>query len=109
MAVKRGGRARRSGGSSKKESEFEARLAPPEEKSGAVGNRAAGKRAAGDTGRLPVDTGKLKLPQDLIEEGQETASVWRIDPVVFAILCLSLLFIAAIAYVIWQGWELPVR
>jgi hypothetical protein len=103
MAVKRGVRARRGSGS-EKESEFEARLAPPEEKSGA-----ASRQAVNDKGALPVNTGELKLPQDLLEEGQEAANFWRIDPVVFALLCFSLLFIAVIAYVIWSGWEPPAR
>jgi hypothetical protein len=88
------------------ETEFEARLTPPEEKKGAANKGEVNKSAAGD-GTLSVNTGDLKLPQELIEEETDGSLFQRIDPAVLVILCLSLVFIASIAYVIWSGWEPP--
>lgn len=100
------------------ETEFEARLTPPEEKKsaankGEVDKSAASKNgddksAAGD-GTLSVNTGDLKLPQELIEDETDGSLFQRIDPAVMVILCLSLVFIASIAYVIWSGWEPPAK
>jgi hypothetical protein len=95
------------------ETEFEARLTPPEEKGaankGEVDKSAANKNgddksAAGD-GTLSVNTGDLKLPQEFVEEGTDGSLFHHIDPAVLVILCISLIFIASIAYVIWSGWE----
>ena len=90
------------------ESEFEAHLAPPEEKRDA----APSAQSSNNDGTLTVNTGDLKLPRDLAEEEEEEEEVHRflpIDPFVFGILCFSLLFIFTIAYIIWSGWEPPQR
>ena len=104
MAIKK--RSRRAGRAKGKnnsgESESEARLAPPEEKGGE-----GGKPAPHNDGTLTVNTGDLKVPQTLTEEEEEVQSFLPVDPFVLAILCLSLLFILAIAYIIWNGWEPP--
>jgi hypothetical protein len=101
MAVKKTRRVRRGGGNNSGESEAAAQLAPPEErKSGGSNNQ-----AAGNDGTLAINTSELKLPQDLIEEKEEVKGFPRIDPVVLAILCFSLVFILGIAYIIWNGWE----
>ncbi|HEX8494689.1 MAG TPA: hypothetical protein VF658_17725 [Pyrinomonadaceae bacterium] len=102
MAIrKRSRRARLArGGNNSGESEYEARLAPLEEKRGA-GNT----QSSNNDGTLAVNTGDLKLPQDLTEEEEEVHSFFPIDPFVFATLCFALLFILTIAYVIWSGWE----
>ena len=104
MAIrKRSRRARRGKGENNSgESEHEARLAPLEERSstGTAQN-------SNNDGVLAVNTGNLKLPQDLTEEEEEVQRFFPIDPFVFAILCFSILFILAIAYIIWSGWEPP--
>jgi hypothetical protein len=98
MAVKK-----RRRGASSGETKSEAQLAPPEEKEGAPVSRP---NPAND-GKLPVNTGELKLPQELVEEETEGPGFQRVDPVVLVILCFSLIFILIIAYVIWSGWEPP--
>jgi hypothetical protein len=103
MAVKKTRRVRRGVGNNSAESEAAAQLAPPEErKSGGSSNQ-----AAANDGTLTLNTSELKLPQDLIEEKEDDKGFPRIDPVVLAILCFSLVFIAFIAYLIWSGWEPP--
>jgi hypothetical protein len=101
MAVKKTRRVRR-GGNNSGESESEAQLAPPEERAGAGSSK-----AAANDGTLNINTSELKLPQDLIEEKKEMTGFLSIDPIVLAILCFSLIFILAIGYVIWSGWEPP--
>ena len=85
------------------ESEFAARLTPPEEKEGA----AAIAQSSRNDDTITVNTGDLKLPRDLTEEEEEVHGFFAIDPFVLVILCFSLLFILAIAYIIWSGWEPP--
>lgn len=103
---KKSRRARRGEGENNSgESKSEARLAPPEEK----GDAARTTQSPDNDGTLTVNTGDLKLPQNLTEE-EEEEEVQRflpIDPFVFAILCFSVLFILAIAYIVWSGWEPP--
>jgi hypothetical protein len=100
---KRSRRARKGTGENNSgESEHEARLAPLEERRGA--DIAPSPH---NDGTLTVDTGDLKLPQDLTEEEEEVHQYFPIDPFVFVILCFSLIFILTIAYVIWNGWEPP--
>jgi hypothetical protein len=117
MAVKKSGRKpalkksahKRRGDSKASASEFEARLTPPEEKNGARRPPQANQNSNNDNGTLAVNTGELKLPQELAEEEEdERKNIFkRIDPAVLTILCLSLLFIAFIACVILYGWEPP--
>ena len=108
MAIRKRSRRKRqgTGENNSGESESEARLTPPEEKRDAAATTA---QSSNNDGTLTVNTGDLKLPQELTEE-EEEEEVRRflpIDPFVFAILCFSLLFILAIAYIIWSGWEPP--
>jgi hypothetical protein len=118
MAVKKSGRKpaskksahKQRGDSKTSESESEARLTPPEEKNGARRPPPqANQNSNTDNGKLAVNTGELKLPQELAdEEEDERKTIFtRIDPAVLTILCLSLLFIAFIACVILYGWEPP--
>lgn len=102
MAIRKRSRRARQGGNNSGESEFEARLAPLEERRGAGSTQ-----GSNNDGTLAVNTGDLKLPQDLTEEEEEVHSFFPVDPFVFATLCFALLFILAIAYVIWSGWEPP--
>jgi hypothetical protein len=99
MAVKK--KSRRAA-SNNGETQSEARLTPPEEKEGARKPQ----NAAGN-GTLPVNTGELKLPQELAEDETEGPLFQHVDPAVLVILCCALIFIAVIAYVVWSGWEPP--
>ena len=105
MAVKgaRRRRARREKNSAE-ESASEARLTPLEEISG--GAERSKQHASQNDGTLVLNTGQLKLPQDFKEE-EEASGFPRIDPALLVILCFSLIFIAVIAYIIWNGWEPP--
>lgn len=104
MAIrKRLRRARqRKGENNSGESEHEARLAPLEERQAANVTQ-----SSNNDGTLAVNTGDLKLPNELSEEEEEAHSFFAIDPFVFGALCFALLFILAIAYIVWSGWEPP--
>lgn len=98
MVVRRDVRPRRRrSGKDSGESEFEARLAPPEERS----------KSDDNDGRISVNTGSLKLPQELVEDDATPGEAAKIDPVVLAIFFLALIFIVVVAFVIWNGWEPP--
>jgi hypothetical protein len=43
----------------------------------------------------------------LTEEETKKSGLLSVDPAVMFILCCSLVFIAVIAFVIWNGWEPP--
>lgn len=102
MAVKKSARKSRGDDNSGK-SKPKPRRTPPKEKA-----QARDSQNPPDDGKLAVDTGELTLPKDLSEEEDKTTSGFlRFDPVVLFILCFSFLFIVAIAYVIWSGWEPP--
>lgn len=97
MVVRRKARPKRPpSGERSGESEFEARLAPLEERTS----------RDDDDGRISVNTGNLKLPQELVEDDAAPEAA-RIDPVVLAIFFLALIFIIVVAFVIWNGWEPP--
>ncbi len=99
MAVKKSQRGANNG-----ETHSEARLAPLEER----GSAPPPPQNSTDDGTLKVDTGNLKLPQELTEEEEtEAAGLQKFDPAVKLILCFSIVFIAVIAFVIWNGWEPP--
>ncbi len=68
-------------------------LAPPEERD----------QTANDEGRIVVDTSRLQLPKDFIEENEE-ANPTRLEPVLIVVLLLALAFIAFIA---WQISLMP--
>jgi len=74
-----------------------AKLAPPEEISGSVVGNGAGNN---NRGAIVVDTGALKLPENLLPT-EEKKSMWsRPEQVVIFIMCAALLFIAFIAWLI---------
>ena len=58
--------------------------------------------AADDT--IRVDNKSVPMPEHLIEEEREGASIFRLEPVVLFILVAMLLFIAFIA---WQVTRMP--
>jgi hypothetical protein len=101
MAVK--WRRTRSRKNNSKETASEARLAPPEERGGGAVHQPASNN---NDGTLVLNTGQLKLPQQIKDE-EEDGSFLSIDPAVLILLCFSLIFIAVIAYIIWNGWEPP--
>ena len=71
-----------------------AQLAPPEELDKEGANRRQTK-----AGAISTDTGRLPLPQDLLEK-EDDSRPFRPDPVVIVIFFLSLAFIAFITYLI---------
>jgi len=74
-----------------------ARLAPPEEITGSVVSNGSGNH---NRGAIVVDTGALKLPENLLA-AEEKKSMWsQPEPVVIFIMCAALLFIAFIAWLI---------
>lgn len=75
--------------------EHAANLAPPEEQNGKQKNQ-----VPDSNGAIVVDTGELKLPKGIIEEEEGGARFFGMNPVVLLIFCLSLIFIAFIAYLI---------
>lgn len=93
---------RQSGTNNSGESEAAARLAPLEEK---TGTRA--QQSSAHDGTLILNTGELKLPQELTEEEETAQGILPLDPYVLAVLCFTIVFILSIAYVIWSGWEPP--
>ena len=106
MAIRRMSRQDQQGegGNHAGEAERDARSLPPAEKEDTPRNQ-----SSADNGLLQVDTGQLKLPQNLTEEEEEVKRFLPIDPAVLILLCFSLIFIGTIAYVIWSGWEPPSR
>jgi hypothetical protein len=73
------------------------KLAPPEEISGSVVKNGVENN---NHGTIVVDTGALKLPENLLRV-EEKKSMWsRPEPVVIFIMCAALLFIAFIAWLI---------
>jgi hypothetical protein len=71
-----------------------AQLAPPEERDTETSSRRQTK-----AGAINTDTGRLPLPQDLLEK-EDDSRPFRPDPVVIVIFFLSLAFIAFITYLI---------
>ena len=77
-----------------------AKLAPPEEVRGGV--VAAWGNGAGNNGRgvITVDTGALKLPDNMFRKKKKKSMWSRPEPVVIFIACAALIFIALIAWLI---------
>ena len=71
-----------------------ARLAPPEEQVAKAANR-----SANNGGAIVVDTGSLNIPKGFIETEKAKPSLYRLEPVVIAIL---IVFLAFIAFIAWQ-------
>jgi hypothetical protein len=61
-------------------------------------------RVADDT--IRVDSRSVPMPEHLIDEDREGASIFRLEPVVLFILVVMLAFIAFIA---WQVTLMPVK
>lgn len=90
----------------KRTAELSAQLAPLEEleasKSGQPQPDGDGNHAPDDT--IRVDSASLKLPEKLTEDEREGAAIFRVEPVVVAILIVMLAFIAFVA---WQITLMP--
>ena len=85
--------------------ELAGRLAPLEEQQEADKAQQAasnGKPVTDDT--IRVNTDALNLPAKLVEDEREGADIFRLDPIVVAILVLMLAFIAFVA---WQITLMP--
>ncbi len=78
--------------------EISERLAPPEEKAVRAANQSS------KNGGMIVDTSGLKVPNDFAEQQKAGSRFFGLEPVVIVILCLSLAFIAFIA---WQISTMP--
>ena len=59
-------------------------------------------RGADDT--IRVDSKSVPMPEHLVDEEREGASIFRLEPVVFCILAAMLAFIAFVA---WQITRMP--
>ena len=88
----------------KKIAEHAERLAPPEEKGHAAAVSAA---LSNSSGSIIVDTGNLKLPKNVGEEAREGKRLLGLDPIVLALLVLSLLFITFITVLIARQRDAP--
>ena len=64
----------------------------------------AGPRAADDT--IRVDSKSVPMPENLVDEEREGASIFRLEPVVLVILVAMLAFIAFVA---WQITLMPAK
>jgi hypothetical protein len=63
-----------------------------------------GEHTADDT--IHVDSSSVRLPNHLVEEDREGASIFHLEPVVFVILTIMLVFIAFVA---WQVSLMPAK
>jgi hypothetical protein len=81
------------------------RLTPPEERKDFKDSAQpdAG-RAADDT--IRVDSTSVRMPENLVEEDREGASIFRLEPVA---LLLLLVMLAFIAFVAWQISLMPTK
>jgi len=81
-------------------SELSARLAPLEEldKERAQEHPPQTK----NDGTIVIDTGSLKLPENLMEQERQENGILGLEPIVLAILILALAFIAVVAYLVYQ-------
>ena len=61
---------------------------------------------AGADDTIRVDNKSVPMPEHLIDEDREGASIFRLEPVVFVILLVMLAFIAFIA---WQVARMPAK
>ncbi len=85
------------------EQEMAARLAPLEETEAfRESEQRKGDRTAADT--IKVSNQSVKMPDKFLDEERDASSVFRLEPVVLAILVVMLIFIAFVA---WQITLMP--
>jgi hypothetical protein len=85
------------------EQEMAARLAPLEETEGfAESDQRKGDKSAPDT--ITVSNQSVKMPDKFLEEERDASGVFRLEPIVLAILVFMLLFMAFVA---WQITLMP--
>ena len=77
--------------------ELSERLAPLEEK-----DARSEQKVSHPDDTIIVDTGKLKLPQSVLQKEKEAARTFGLEPVILVILLIMLAFIAIIAYIVSQ-------
>ena len=81
-------------------SELSARLAPLEELDKETSQQHPSQKK--NDGTIVIDTGSLKLPENLMEKEREENGILGLEPIVLAILILALAFVAFIAYLVSQ-------
>ena len=98
------GSGHRHGRDSEKQADEAARLTPLEETEAFKDSpQSDGKRNA-DT--IRVDSSNVVMPEHLVEDEREGASIFKLEPVVVFILVVMLAFIA---FVVWQITLMPVK
>ena len=80
------------------------RLAPLEETRGFKGSSQTDGQPGGADDTIRIDSKSVPMPEHLFEDEREGASIFRLEPVVLAILVGMLAFIAFIA---WQVTLMP--
>ena len=87
----------------KHEQEMAARLAPLEETAAfAESEQRTGEHDAPDT--ITVSNQSVKMPDKFLEEERDASGIFKLEPLVLAILVVMLLFIAFVA---WQITLMP--
>ncbi len=87
----------------KHEEEMAARLAPLEETAAfAESDQSTGEHTAPDT--ITVSNQSVKMPDKFLEEERDASGIFRLEPIVLAILVAMLLFMGFIA---WQITLMP--
>ena len=80
------------------------RLRPLEETAEFRDSPQTDERPGAADGTIRVDNKSVPMPESLIEDEREGASIFRLEPVVFTILVIMLAFIAFVA---WQVTLMP--
>ena len=87
----------------KHEQEMAARLAPLEETAAfKESDQSTGEHTAPDT--ITVSNQSVKMPDKFLEEERDASGIFKLEPLVLAILVVMLLFIAFVA---WQITLMP--
>ena len=104
MAIRRRRHKHGREGRKKHTDELSAMLAPLEEtKKFQESPQSEGKRGASDD-TIRVGSSSVKMPEQLIEEDRDAASVFRLEPVAVFLLVL---FLAFVAFIAWQITLMP--
>lgn len=107
--TKRNGRHRHySGGKRRGTAELSARLAPPEESSAHAAKPESHAAINGDypDGTIKIDSTSVKSPGKSLTGEDPAASIFHLEPVIIAILILTLAFIA---FITWQITLMPAK
>jgi hypothetical protein len=88
------------------EPDVAARLTPLEETEGFKESPQVDARPRGADDTIRVDSKNILMPESLVDDEREGASIFRLEPVVVFILVATLAFIAFIA---WQITSMPVK